>query len=126
MLARAPYRRSLINFRGGAAENDRGRTTGAPSTTQGLAPASPASGFAVFADVVQRFAAENDVVYAPKPNRTHDGKQLCVRAGDDLPGPQRDVREAGHGYVPVALEDLLAQTLDVVNNVFQLDVGRRG
>eukprot|EP00629_Pelagomonadales_sp_RCC1024_P018310 CAMPEP_0119287202 /NCGR_PEP_ID=MMETSP1329-20130426/35162_1 /TAXON_ID=114041 /ORGANISM="Genus nov. species nov., Strain RCC1024" /LENGTH=148 /DNA_ID=CAMNT_0007287959 /DNA_START=122 /DNA_END=565 /DNA_ORIENTATION=+ len=39
-------------------------------------PALDASGFVLFADVVERFAAENDVVYRPKIGRSHDGKQL--------------------------------------------------
>ena len=73
-------------------------------------PALDASGFAVFADVVQRFAAENDVLYAPKPNRTHDGKQLYAfgRATIYLDRNVTFVKR-GDGYVPVALEDLLAQ-----------------
>ena len=65
-----------------------------PQQRKAWRPALDASGFAVFADVVRRFAAENDVLYAPaEPD--DDGKQFSRWAGDDLPGPQRDVREAG-------------------------------
>ena len=72
-------------------------------------PALDASGFAMFADFVQRFAAENDVLYAPKPGRRHDGKQLYAfgRATVYLDRNVTFVKRAGR-FVPVALEDLLA------------------
>ena len=74
-----------------------------------VATALDASGFAMFADFVQRFAAENDVLYAPKPGRRHDGKQLYAfgRATVYLDRNVTFVKRAGR-FVPVALEDLLA------------------
>ena len=71
-------------------------------------PGLDSSGFAVFADVVARFAAENDVVYAPKLGRAHDGKQL-YRFGAATIYLDRNVTfvKRGERFAPVALEDLL-------------------
>ena len=71
-------------------------------------PGLDSSGFAVFADVVARFAAENDVVYAPKLGRAHDGKQL-YRFGPATIYLDRNVTfvKKAERFAPVALEDLL-------------------
>ena len=111
MLARAPLPPlASLTFEAARQKTTVVEQPAPPQQRKAWRPALDASGFAVFADVVQRFAAENDVLYAPKPNRTHDGKQLYAfgRATIYLDRNVTFVKR-GDGYVPVALEDLLAQ-----------------
>ena len=111
MLARAPLPPlASLTFEAARQKTTVVEQPAPPPQRKAWRPALDASGFAVFADVVQRFAAENDVLYAPKPNRTHDGKQLYAfgRATIYLDRNVTFVKR-GDGYVPVALEDLLAQ-----------------
>jgi tuftelin-interacting protein 11 len=111
MLARAPLPPlASLTFEAARQKTTVVEQPAPPQQRKTWRPALDASGFAVFADVVQRFAAENDVLYAPKPNRTHDGKQLYAfgRATIYLDRNVTFVKR-GDGYVPVALEDLLAQ-----------------
>lgn len=67
-------------------------------------------GSVVFADIVERFAAEHDVVFVPKHGRFHDGKQLYNFAGHTI-YIESNVTFVFHhrenAWLPKSLEDLL-------------------
>lgn len=69
------------------------------------------SGSILFQDVVERFAAQNDVLFVPKHGRFHDGKQLFSFAGLSV-YIDHNLTFVLHPKLktwrPVALEDLLA------------------
>ena len=71
-----------------------------------------ASGAVIFTDVVERFAAENDVIFVPKSGRFHDGKQLYNFDGLSI-FIDKDLTfafdPADRSWRPLALEDLLAR-----------------
>ncbi|KAJ1447710.1 hypothetical protein M885DRAFT_624101 [Pelagophyceae sp. CCMP2097] len=117
------YETALAALRRGPAEAD-----AAPFCDEGVSNAADAAGAApqkqamwggagldaqggiVFLDVVERFAAEHDVVLLPRPGRSHAGKQLYAfaKATIYLDRSVTFVRQASGSFAPIALEDLLA------------------
>ena len=115
MLARAPLPLPLT-------EAARQKTTvveqpAPPSTTQGLAPALDASGFAAA-------AGRTTCIRAQAEQDARRQAALRVWAGDDLPGPQRDVREAGRRVRARGARGFArpGRLMMFCNSVFQLDV----
>lgn len=89
------------------------RTSSAPKQQTAPPPwhaSFAADGSIVFADVVERFAAQHDVLFVPKPGRAHDGKQLFSFNGISM-YIDANVTFAFHPtlrrWQPMSLEDLL-------------------